>query len=160
MTEKQAAKILGTLGYEIRTPGQACPKPLWSEEQAYHRMLADRMRYLLDSPRETDKSVLRRRLVVVSGRTQAGNVTRHRGRVGPSLPSSQVHTPYALDVHRTWPAPSHPGQPGSPGLCSLPPGASAEGPPQASFHGDEHDRIATLTRESTADSTSTGEVRG
>ena len=37
-----------------------------SEKQAYLSMLADRMRYLLDSPRETDKAVLRRRLVVLS----------------------------------------------------------------------------------------------
>ena len=50
-----------------RTPRQAWPRPLGSEEQVYLSMLADRMRYLLDSPRETDESVLRHHLVVVFG---------------------------------------------------------------------------------------------
>ena len=48
------------------------PKEVWSQSQgsekiAYLSVLADKMRFLLRSPRGTDDSVQQQRLVVVSG---------------------------------------------------------------------------------------------
>ena len=67
VAEMQAGKILATLGYEITSPGEVWPQPAGSEREACLDVLADRMRYLLRSPRGTNKSVLRRWLVGVSG---------------------------------------------------------------------------------------------
>ena len=102
MAEKQAAKILGTLGYEIRTPGQASHRPLGSEEQAYCRMLADRMRYLLDSPRGTNESVLRCRLVVMSG-SRRGPIPGTGGVEDQVYPVAKFTSPmlWAAIVHGT-----------------------------------------------------------